>query len=262
MPVSQSIAYHLFTIDAAPSKSGEVAKLCRKAKWPSQTRIAEIHSLLLIHFFKLETLNASLDFNSTGELMVEFHWDGMVLISNVNTSAYSFHWDFKSQGLSSSCIFDPSFWISLPFLKRHRLKCYIDWYGHCRWSTNPEEAFLYIRHFDETSNGRTKLSLMDVEKKALLLTRPINLDDRIECNFWATMNNPDSWLISQTFGTHYVIVFAFIFTHFLIFKLLSKVTNSTFCRSCGPNHIFHRSKPHEWQLARVWRHREENQDLR
>ena len=43
----------------------------------------------------------------------------------------------------------------------------------CRWSINPSEAFLFVRH------SANKLNLLDVEKKAYTLANSVQLDSRI-----------------------------------------------------------------------------------
>ncbi len=43
IPVSRTIAYHLFTIDTNDSNAGDIVKLARKTKWHSQYSTQEIN---------------------------------------------------------------------------------------------------------------------------------------------------------------------------------------------------------------------------
>lgn len=49
----------------------------------------------------------------------------------------------------------------------------LDGRGRCRWSTNPGEQVLFVKH------SRNQLYILDVEKQVLTLKEPIDLDSGI-----------------------------------------------------------------------------------
>ena len=53
---------------------------------------------------------------------------------------------------------------------------YLDVFGRCRWSTNVGEPSVYVKYM------KTNLNILDVEKKALTLKTPIQLDTA--SNWW------------------------------------------------------------------------------
>lgn len=96
IPVREQIAYHLFGIDAAASKTEDIVKLYRKSKWHSQYSKA-ICNWWLEWILLIEDEITSLDFNPSGEYIATIDRKGVCLISEVGTHNYIFHETFDME---------------------------------------------------------------------------------------------------------------------------------------------------------------------
>ena len=55
-------------------------------------------------------------------------------------------------------------------IKNYSYNHLLDYYSRCRWSTNPGEPLLFIKY------DWNQLTILDAEKKALTIKRPIQMD--------------------------------------------------------------------------------------
>lgn len=99
MPVEGKVAYHLFGLESYHNKSGEVAKLYRKSKWPSGSSTSKnlefpsfqrsnfTHFSLLFHqtWPIVENFITSLDFHPNGEMAAMLDKYGVCTLKAVNT---------------------------------------------------------------------------------------------------------------------------------------------------------------------------------
>lgn len=100
---------------------------------------------------------SGLDFDSSGEVIATIDRHGVCLLSDVNTSSYKFHLNMQMSNIGNS-------------ETQLDIDYYLDVFGRCRWSTNVGEPSVYVKYM------KTNLNILDVEKKALTLKTPIQLD--------------------------------------------------------------------------------------
>ncbi len=134
-----------------------------------------------------ENFTTGFDFNPAGDSIASIDSYGVCLISDVNTNNYVFHFEdgikygnsefYKYSSLIWLIILS-TFWINLMIASASFVFCWysLDWTGRCRWSFNIGEPLLFVKF---KSN---KLNLLDVEKKALILRIPVELEKSGICN--------------------------------------------------------------------------------
>ena len=67
----------------------------------------------------------------------------------------------------------------------------LGFWGRCRWSTNPDEALLFIKY------DSSKYRILDVEKKAFVFKVPIQLESNCKCSqflFYSFSFNDLTWI--------------------------------------------------------------------
>ena len=188
MSLEKKIYYHLFAINAYSSKLDETVKLCRKSQWHEAywafggELVHHWFFFLFAHcnycFFSNSILGISgLDFNPNGEIMATMGQSGTCLISDVNTNKSGFYEVLKMKYRDGKrhlhCFFKPLFVFAI-MMK-------LDAWSRCRWSTNTEEPFLFIKY------DRNQLNVLDTEKKCLTLKDSVSLEEggnsmRLNCS--------------------------------------------------------------------------------
>ena len=111
-------------------------------------------------------------------------FDGKCLIADVNTDSYIYHVQLDMLG-GYNCKLDLEIWslsLWLFLFLQWRFPFYYLLYiqdcnnfGQCRWSTNPDEPLLFVRHYYD------RLNILDAEKKTSTLKESIRLSEN--CNF-------------------------------------------------------------------------------
>lgn len=86
--VSDSIAYHLIDLDSL--------QIIKKAIWPPAHRSSLPHDLTHLSLF-VDSIT-SLDFNPEGDLIATVDWDGVLLLSEINTNKFLFHLKLGKRG--------------------------------------------------------------------------------------------------------------------------------------------------------------------
>lgn len=133
---------------------------------------------------------AGLDFNPSGERVATIDCYGVCLLSDVDTNNYGFHLGIGSRGgnsdipkYSSSSNNYYHFYLITDLMVNEYSSCpyasLLDWLDRCRWSTNSGEPLIFVKY------DRDRLNILDVEKKALTLKNPVQLE-KDECKYFAS----------------------------------------------------------------------------
>ncbi len=131
---------------------------------------------------------AGLDFNPAGESIATIDSIGVCLISDVSTDKYVFHLEIgdkpgntefqkHSSQLQFSIVFAFLTTLMITIAYSHSYNRSLDYYGRCRWGADAGEPFLFVKY------DINKLNILDGEKKALILSNPIQLDARNGTNY-------------------------------------------------------------------------------
>ena len=103
LPLSQKIAYHLFSVDGYTSKTEEKVKLYRKSRWHSQDRIFNQGNLTSAFFFLtnhtfcyIDNIVTGFDFDPTGERAATIDIGRICSVSEINTNLCSFRMDTEN----------------------------------------------------------------------------------------------------------------------------------------------------------------------
>ena len=175
----EKVGYRLHNINYSAQKGRYSVQLLRKSKWPAQYFTPP-------EYFSNKSYITSLDFNPSGELVAMTDNCNKCLIVDVNTDSYIYHLNmFRGYECKLGLeIWPLSYQWCLSFLLLIHVSIsnfsysYIqdcNDFGKCRWSTNPDEPLLFVRHYHDA------LNILDIEKKTLTLKESIPLTQY--CNF-------------------------------------------------------------------------------